>query len=101
MHSNSKEEGCDNSIFQTILAKIVGTLGIFWKHCQYIYFRPPLPLLNVDFELGEYTVNGCAHFQHCLGGEGGEKIEEFVFIVRRSVTRVNSSLVSQVILARL
>ena len=31
----------------TILAKIFGTLGYFWKHFQYIYFRPLFPQLNV------------------------------------------------------
>ena len=37
----------------TILAKIFGTLGYFWKHFQYIYFRPLFPQLNVDFGLGK------------------------------------------------
>ena len=32
MHSNSKEEGSINSIFQTVLAKIDGTLDNFLKH---------------------------------------------------------------------
>ena len=64
------------------------------------FISDPLPLLNVDFGLGKYTVNGCL-LSTLIGGRGGRKIEEFAFIVRRAVTRVNSSLVPQVILARI
>ena len=81
--------------------KLLGTLGYFWKHFK-IYFRPPFPQLNVDFGLNGYTVNGRAFFQHCSGGRGGTKNVGLVLIGGRgSVTRVNSSLVSQVILAKI